>query len=144
MMIYKTSDKISVEIDGIEVKISPLSHAQKNELQGHMMKAVNGDMEAAMESVRLSISYCLKDIKGVKYQDEDGEVRDYQLTFDNNKLTDDCLDDMLNMPISGKLNSLCAAMLAGVPDKIVDQDGNEIEGIKIKKSKGSVKGKRKK
>lgn len=142
MMIYKTSDKISVEIDGIELKISPLSHSQKTELQGHMMKAVGGDMAAAMDSVRLSISYCLKDIKGVKYQDDEGEIRDYQLSFENGKLTDECLDDMLNMPISGKLNSVCAAMLAGVPDKILDENGKEVEGIKIKKSKAP--GKRKK
>jgi len=144
MMIYKTSDKISVNIDGIDIKISPLTHAQKTQLQSHMMKAVAGDMEAAMDSVRLSISFSLKDIKGITFMDEDGEEREYKLQFEDGLLTDECIDDMLNMPISGKLNSVCATLLQGVPDKIVDENGDEIEGIKIKKSTAKKPGKQKK
>ena len=72
MLIYKKNDKVSVQIDEIEVKISPLTHAQKTQLQAHMMKAVKGDMDAAMDSVRLSVKFALKDIKGVQYIDEDG------------------------------------------------------------------------
>lgn len=135
MLIHRLSDKITVKIDDIEVKISPLSHSQKTVLQGHMIKAVAGDMEAAMESVRQSIKFSLKDIKGVKYLDEEGEARDFALEFENGQITDECIDDVLNMPISGKLNSLCAALLQGVPDKVLDNDGNEIEGIKIVKKK---------
>lgn len=143
-MIYRKNDRVSVVIDGIEVKISPLTHAQKTELQDHMMKAVNGDMGAAMDSVRLSVKYCLKDIKGVFYLDDDGEKREYRLEIEDGSLSDDCIDDVLNMPISAKLNSVCASMLAGVPDAILDNEGQPIEGIKIKKQGKSKPGKSKK
>jgi hypothetical protein len=143
MLIYKKSDKVSISIEGIDFKISPLTFHQKNELQQHMIKAVQGDMEEAMLSVRKSLRFCVKDIKGVFYMDEAGDKREYQLEFEEGQLTDDCLDELLNLPISSKLNSVCAAMLQGVPDKILDREGNEIEGIKIKKL-GAKPGKSKK
>lgn len=142
MIIYRKSDRVSVSIDGIEIKVSPLSHQQKTILQGHMMKAVGGDMEAAMISVRQSIKYSLKDLKGVFYIDDSGDQREYQLEFENGELTDECIDEVLNMPISGKLNSVCAALLQGVPDKVLDNKGKEIEGIKIKKLEAKKPGKK--
>jgi len=144
MLIYKKSDKVSVSIGDIDFKISPLSFHQKSELQAHMIKAVKGDMDEAMVSVRKSLKYCVKDIKGVHYLDEEGSKREYQLEFEDGELTDDCLDELLNMPFSSKLNSVCAAMLQGIPDKVLDNEGNEIEGIKIKKLAVKKPGKSKK
>lgn len=142
MIIYRKQDRVSVNIDGIEIKVSPLSHNQKTILQGHMMKAVGGDMDAAMISVRQSIKFSLKEIKGIFYIDDEGDKREYQLEFENGELTDECIDDVLNMPISSKLNSVCASLLQGVPDKILDNKGKEIEGIKIKKLKEVKPGKK--
>ena len=133
MIILRKNDTLAVEIDGIKFKISPLTFQQKNELQSHMIKAVKGDMEEAMTAVRKSLKFCLKDIAGVFYIDEDNEKREYKLQFDDKKeVTDECISEVLNMPFSAKLNTVCSQMLQGVPDKIVDQDGKEIEGIKIK------------
>ena len=142
MIIYRKQDRVSVNIDGIEIKVRPLSHNQKTILQGHMMKAVGGDMDAAMISVRQSIKFSLKEIKGIFYIDDEGDKREYQLEFENGELTDECIDDVLNMPISSKLNSVCASLLQGVPDKILDNKGKEIEGIKIKKLKEVKPGKK--
>tara|TARA_Y100001936_G_C16091405_1_gene686522 strand:- start:6447 stop:6875 length:429 start_codon:yes stop_codon:yes gene_type:complete len=136
MIIYRSTDRVKVEIDGINFKISPLTFQQKQELQGHMIKAVSGDMNEAMISVSKSLKYCLKDMSGVFYIDEDGQKREYKLSFEDGVLTDDCIDELLNMPFSSKLNSVCSAMLQGVPEKILDADGNEIEGIKIKQHQG--------
>lgn len=133
MLIYRKNDKVTVEIDGIEIKVSPLTFGQKSELQGHMMKAVDGEMDEAMTSVRKSMKYCIKEIKGIEYLDEDGEKHEYQLQFEDGQLTDDCIDELLNLPISAKLSTVCSNMLQGVPDKILDDSGNEIEGIKVKK-----------
>lgn len=142
MMLYKTTDKITITIDKIEIKVSPLSQAQKMELSKHMVKAVSGDMEEAMISVRKSLSFCLKDIKGVFYMDGE-DKREYQLSFADNVLTDECLDDLLNLPISNKLNAVCTSLLQGIPNEIRDNEGNIIEGIKIKKA-GDKPGKQKK
>ena len=135
MLLHKTTDKINVKIDDIEVKISPLSQSQKSELQGHMMKAVNGDMNEAMLSVKKALQFALKDIKGVFYMDGD-DKREYQLEFKDNKLSDECIDDLLNLPISNKLSSVCSALIGGVPNQILDNEGKPVEGIKII-SKGS-------
>lgn len=132
MIIYRKEDRVKVEIDGISFKISPLTFQQKQDLQRHMIKAVSGDMNEAMISVSKSLKYCLKDMSGVFYIDEDGVKREYKLSFENDVLTDDCIDELLNMPFSSKLNSVCSAMLQGVPNKILDAEGNEIEGISIK------------
>lgn len=141
MIIYRKSDRVSVEIEGIEFKLSPLTFQEKSELQQHMIKAVRGDMDEAMISVRKSIKYCLKDMKGVFYIDESGDKREYHLGFEDNVLSDDCIDDLLNMPISAKLNSVCAAMLHGVPEEILGEDGKPVEGIKIKKQEEKKPGK---
>lgn len=142
MIILRKSDRLKVEIEGIEFKIAPLTFQQKNELQAHMVKAVSGDMEEAMNSVRKALMFCLKDMKGVQYIDESGDPRDYQLSFDGDVLSDDCIDELLNMPFSAKLNTVCSSMLQGVPDQILDEKGKPIEGIKIvKQSEGKELGK---
>ena len=136
MIIYRKEDKVSVKIDDIEIKISPLTHSQKSELQSHMMKAVNGDMDEAMVSVQKSLKFAIKDIKGVFYMDG-SDKREYSLSFnDDGFLSDECIDELLNLPISNKISSVCSALLQGVPDKILDKDGKEIEGIKVLTSGG--------
>lgn len=137
MRIHKTSDKISIKIDDITIKISPLTQLQKSELQGHMVKAVNGDMNEAMKSVQKSMKFAIKDIDGVEYENDEGEIEPYKLELEDGMLTDECVDDLLNLPISNKLSSICSTLLGGVPDKILDANGKEIEGIKILKKVGN-------
>ena len=105
-----------------------------------MIKAVSGDMEEAMIAVRKAISFALKDIKGVFYYEGD-DKREYQLEFDGDNLKDNCLDDLLNLPISNKLNAVCSALLQGVPNKIYNNEGKEIEGIQIMQRGESNEGK---
>lgn len=143
MRLYKTSDKISIKIDDIEIKVSPLNQLQKNELQGHMMKAVNGNMDEAMLSVQKAMKFCIKGISGVEYEDEGGDLKSYELEFEEGMLSDDCIDDLLNLPVSNKISSVCSALLGGIPNEILDADGKPIEGIKILKKEGK-KGKSKK
>lgn len=143
MIMHRMNDLVSVEIDDITIKVTPLSHQQKSELQVHMMKAVNGDMSEAMKGVKLALSFALKDIRGVFYY-ENEEKEEYRLEFDDNKnLTPDCVDNILNLPIANKLNSVCSALLQGIPDAILDNDGKPVKGIKILKKKEEKKGKKK-
>ena len=132
--IYKCSDRIEVNIEGISIFISPLSYQQKMNLQDLMLKASNGDMNSAMAAVVSALKMSIKDIKGV--QDADGN--EYKLEFDNNELTEESVNDLLNMPISGKISTTCTSLLAGVPDKIIGADGKPLEGVSIIK-KGSTK-----
>lgn len=144
MIIYRKNDLLDVNIDGIGFKISPLSFHEKNELQQHMIKAVSGDMTEAMIAVRKSIQFCLKGISGVYCFNESGKKEPYRLELVDNKITEDCLDELMNMPINNKLSAVCSAMLTGIPDKIVDNQGNVIEGITIVKRGDDELGKPKK
>lgn len=130
MLIVKTSDTIKIKIDDLIFKVKPLTFSEKNEISQSMIKASQGDMEAAMQAVRVSLAIAIKDVKGLKYQDGE-ELREYQLEMEDNRLKDSCIDDLLNLPISNKISSICSALLQGVPNKILDNDGNPIEGIEI-------------
>lgn len=124
--IYKTSDKIPVKIDDITVKVSPLTYSQKIEVQDLMAKAVTEkSMKYAMEGTILAIKYSLKSVEGLK--DTNGES--YQIEIEDKKVSDDCIDDLLNMKYSQKLSAVCASLVHGVGRDILDENGQKIEGI---------------
>lgn len=129
--IYKTSSRIEVKVDDLSVFISPLTYHQKMDLQPLMVKAAAGDMDAAMKAVVLALKVTVKDIKGVLTQDEQGNDVPYVLEFVNGEVTDDCINDLLNMPCSNKISTICTAMMAGVPDKIIGPDGVPLQGVSI-------------
>lgn len=131
MKIYRTSDKIEIKVDQISVFISPLSFQQKMEIQDYMSKAAMGDMDSAMKAVRTAVKFCVKDIKGVTDQNNEP----YKLEFQDDKhLSDNCVDDLLNMPVASKISAICTSLMGGVPEKILDHEGKELEGVSIVKS----------
>lgn len=136
-MIFRISDRIRYKIDDLEVAIRPLSYGEKMGLQQSMIKASQGDMAMAMDAVVETVKLALKEIKGIK--NSDGS--DYTLEFTpEGKVTDDCIDELLNLPHRDKLTLLCSAFLNGVPTKVVNpQTGEAIEGVKyiepVKKAK---------
>ena len=136
--LYRTTDKITIKVDQLTIKISPLSKRQKMSLQNDMIKASNGDLDAGMEAISNAIRYSLKDIKGVTVEDEEGNDVPYMLEFgDDNYLTDECVDDLLNLPESQKINGICSGLIAGPPSgQIVDGEGKPLEGVKIITKKG--------
>lgn len=126
--IYKTTDKIEVKIDGISFFISPLTYGQKCELQPLMFKAASGNMESAMDAVIKSIKFSLKDVKGL-YVDDDTE---YKLVMDNGEVSDESIDDLMNLPMSSKLSAVCSSLINGLSTGgIKSQDGSVIEGIEF-------------
>lgn len=126
-VVYRLKDKIKVTIDDITIKVSPLSYVQKMEVQEHMTKAVTEkDMKHAMDGTIKAIKYSLKGIKGLSTPD--GE--EYELELDNNKVTDECIDDLLNIKYSQKLAAVCTSLVSGIGQQILDpQTGEVIEGI---------------
>lgn len=112
-------------------------------LQSDMVKAANGDLNAAMDAVSNSIKYSLKEIHGVTVEDEEGNETPYKLSFeDNGDLTDECIDDLLNMEESNKINAICSSLIGGVPTgTIKDNNGNPMEGVSIIAKKKTKQGK---
>jgi hypothetical protein len=125
--IYRTTDRISVKIDDIVVKISPLTYDQKAEIQTHMLGFTRGDIREATKGVVLALKYGLKHISGV----ENSDGASYELSFEDNMLTDECVTDLMNIPVGEKLTLICSALLAGVPEQFKDNKGNALAGVEI-------------
>lgn len=129
--IYKCSDLIEVKIDNISFYISPLSYLQKSQLQELMIKAANGDMEAAMKAVVQSMKMSIKNIKGLTCFDEDNNEIEYKVELINNELSEDTVNDILNLPISNKVSTLCTSLMSGLSSKVCDPSGKPLEGVEI-------------
>lgn len=131
-VVYRLKDRIKVKIDDISIKVAPLSYLQKMEVQEKMTKAVNeSDMKYAMEGTILAIKYAVKAVSGLK--NADGS--DYELTFDEGMLSQESIDDLLNLQYSQKLSAVCTSLLSGVGNDVLDPStGKKIEGISFEVS----------
>lgn len=122
MKIYSLKDRLTVHIGELVFKLAPLSFKQKSEVQALMAN------KKELEGVRLVVKYAVKDIEGV----ETLEGKKYVLEMDESGLTENCLDDLLNLENSAEISLACASLINGIPKEIVDPEtGKAIEGIKI-------------
>lgn len=120
--IYKTTDRITVKIGDLQVKISPLSLDQKNEIQSLMLEGQKkNSIPILTESTLLAVRMCVKEISGLKNSDD----TDYKLEFEDGKLTNACISDLMNMEESVNLQKVCAAFITSIP-KDFDLEGVEI------------------
>lgn len=129
--IYKCSDKVEIKIDSLSIFVSPMTYHQKSQLQPLMISAANGNMDDAMKAVMQAMKFCLKGIRGVSVQDDEGNDVPYVLEFNDNEVTEECLNDILNMPISQKISTICTSLMSGLSSRICDPNGQPIEGIEV-------------
>jgi hypothetical protein len=144
MRIYRTSQKIEVKIEGISIYISPLSFHQKMELQTHMVAASQGDMDEAMKGVVKALKFSMKGIRGVTVEDHDGNEVDYELSFEDGELTEDCVNELLNMPVANKISAVCTSLLSGIQNQILDHEGKPLQGVSVIQPKMESKSRSKK
>lgn len=141
MKIYKLTDRLKVKINDVEVALAPLTYAQKSEIQSYMMKAAKGDIDAGMAGARLAISYSLKDVKGI----ENCDGSEYKLDMENNVISNDCMEELLNSEMSNELTLIAVQMLVGIPKVFVNpNDGKELVGVQIVNPKKAKTAKKKK
>ena len=133
--IYRVTDRIPLKIHDLEVTISPLTRMQKIDVE----LSATGDnlVKAGLNAASLAIKYAVKDVKGLK----DADGTDYKLSLDpNGVLTDECVDDLMNMQFNAELGAVCMALLEKVPDKFVNPiTGKPIEGVEFVKESNSEK-----
>lgn len=131
--IYRTTDRIPVKIDDIVIEIAPLSFEVKSNIQANL---INGDTLGIVKAAKLAIQHGVKNVKGV----ENADGSEYSLDFENDCLTEQCVDDLLNIDQDNKISFVCTKLLEGIPKEFVDpQTGKKIEGIKIERQVGSRK-----
>ena len=119
--IYETSDRINVKVGGVDVTIRPLTRKQKADV---LAQIVNGEY---LEATALAMKYAITDVAGL----EKSDGSKYQLKSQDDNLTDDTVDNLLNMEISTDLGQLCIKLANGVPKDIAE--------VKIKKKAGKRK-----
>lgn len=138
MRIYKTSDRIPVIIDDLEFKVSPLTYEQKMQISSCVTTVSGQEIFDAAKAAQMAIKFAVKDVKGL--ETENG---DYELKLENGILTDECVDDIANLPMSDKLTVTLLNLLQGVPKEVVNPStGQKIEGVIFNKPKGKVKAKK--
>ena len=136
--IFRTSDRIPVKIGDLSIIVSPLSFAQKTELQTIMLSAANDPMRA-VKGAAMAIRFAVKGVTGVETMD--GEP--WTPTFDaDGLLSEESCDELLNLEENPKLIALCTQLVAGVPvNGVLDphtrkpMDGITLELPKVKKAK---------
>ena len=134
--IYRLSDRIPLLIDDITVTISPLSFQEKTEIQSLMLSATDDPMKT-MVAARLAIKYAVKDIQGLSYADG----TDFAIVSENGTMSDNSVDELLNIPLSHKLIAVCSQLIAGIPSGFSDPvTGKKLAGVSFKKE--TVKKKR--
>lgn len=138
--IYRTSDRIKIKVggdDGIILTVSPLNQHQKTEIQQHLIKSqITKDPTSATLGVTLALKYAVKAIEGI----EDMDGNKYQLALQDGMLTDDCVQDLLNMELIGPVMMVCSALSNGVPKKFMNSiTGKELPDVEIIKAESEKK-----
>jgi hypothetical protein len=131
MLVRKTTQSVPVEIDGVTFMFRPLSMAEKTELMSSLDR--DNSPSALLAWTKSVIARSLRDIRGLT--NEDGT--DYRATFDGGMLSNESMDDLLNLPIADKIMLVGGLFIKGVPQDgqlIHPQTGEPIAGIVVKKS----------
>ena len=138
--IYRLTDRIEVKVHDITFKLSPLSLSQKSELHAHItLGSATNDTGEILEASKKAIKFCVKALSGV----EDANGDPYELEFDaDGNLTDDGVEDLMNMEYCQNIVAMCVAMSQGTPQEFLDASGKPLEGVKrVHKAKGKGKAK---
>jgi hypothetical protein len=135
--IYKRSDRITVKINDVTLKLAPLSIDEKTEIQQAMLNGrAKADLKEVTRGTALSLKYSIKGISGLL----DSDDNEYKLQFDDKGyLTDDCVSDLLNLEFQDKIVMICCTLPGGVPAQFTDTKGNKIEGVEILKDGNPAK-----
>lgn len=124
----RMKDRIHLKIDSVTFVFAPLSRFHKKEMNQHT-NTVNGETVTDLfETQCLYIKHGLKEIKGIT--DYDGN--DYELEFEGESLTDDCVSELLMLPQKEKMMTCAWQFLNEIPDKLVDlSTGKTLKGAKL-------------
>jgi hypothetical protein len=114
---------VSGEVTGqIVFVVKPLSYQEKVELQSFTKVQSGVETRSQLEEAKTCLAMAVKEVQGL-YTDKENKVP-YQLTFEpNGRLTDECVSELLNIPVSPQLIMGCLALRAGVQTKLASIPG---------------------
>lgn len=135
--VYKRSDRIPVKIGDITIKLAPMTVDQKTECQQAFLKGKSkGDLAELTRGVFLSLKYSVKSVEGLT----DSNDEPYKLALDENgNVSDEGIDDLLNLQVNKQLTQICASLTNGIPSEFTDDNGVKLEGVEILKTSSAEK-----
>lgn len=123
--IYLPKEKVPLKIDDLVVHVQQLSIVQKAAI---LEALTQKDSETSLvDATRLALKYGVKGIDGLKLSDG----TPYQLRFDGDVLTDDCVEEIFYIPCTDKIQTSCFALLKGISNPLVDAAGKVIPGVEV-------------
>ena len=135
-LLLRKSDRVKVKIDELELEMAPLSFAAKMEINEVLIGASENDLGASMKASRIAMKHAIKSIKGIECLDGSK----YELELEGDLLSDECVDDLLNLEHCPKLMIASTSFLKDIPTEIVDPStGKKLEGVEVKLPKGKKK-----
>lgn len=131
-VVYRVNDTFDIKIGDVVFAISPLNYKVKADMQSYVM--AGKPMDAAV----LALKNAVKSVSGLKLPDGSN----YELEFDaSGQLKDSSIDDLLNIPESGKLNVIAISLVNGMPQgEFIDPEtGKPMSGVKFSKKAESTR-----
>lgn len=130
-IIYELSDRITVNIDDIKFKVSPLSYAQKSEIQDLAEKCTQTrEMRYMREAAFKAVQFAVKGVTGLTRPN--GDI--FELEMDNGILSEKSVDALLNIRMVDKLATVCTSLVNGISGKVFDENGKPLEGVSFEES----------
>lgn len=130
--ILKMTDRIALTIGDVTFKVAPLSFLQKQELANCTKMNGGDEIFDLVRAQAMYIKFALKDIQGV----EDYAGKKYELTFDGDVLSDDCVSEVLNLEQREKLNIAAWQLLQGIQDLKDPVTGEPMQGVELEVESG--------
>lgn len=136
-IIYKSTDLIDLKIQDLVFSIRPLRYKQRVDIMSCLSNQSGTIVENAAKATFLTMKYTIRKVTGAFLLD--GSPYEIELGEDDN-VSDDCIDDLLNMASDSKLGPALHNFLKGIPSKLIDPNtGEELKGVEIVKQEGVPK-----
>lgn len=131
--ILRMSDRIHLKIDEITFVLAPLNYYQKQEIAGCTKMDGGNEVFDLLKAQFTYIKYGLKDIIGI----EDYDGNKYELEFNGDELTENCVSEIMNLDQREKLTVSAWQLLNGVKELTDPVSGEPLEGVELEvKSQG--------
>lgn len=126
--ILRMKDRVSIKIGSVTFTLAPLNKMHKVGLT-QCTRIVKGEETYDLLGAQCYyLKHSLKDVKGLKTYDNE----DYELEFEGDCLTDDCVSEILNIGQYSKLTIAAWQILDGIAELKDPITGEKLEGVTLK------------
>lgn len=128
MIVCTPEDKFEVKLGEICLVFSPMTKRQKLDVV-KSGKIENGEETNNLDMVIRSLQYCLKEVSGITLKNG----KPFELEIVDGKVSEKCIDVLLNTSMSDSLALAAMEFIVGVPDTLKNVlDGDEVKDVKVK------------